>query len=361
MKNLYTFTATYCLKIITVLLFSIPFTGKSQESMRANLYVIDATGSILVDGNLTNYNNIYSNAVDINDAWKMTNPGINFGILRDGYNLVVERRSLIGNADTTFFRMWNMPQYHYRIKFILNNLHHPGLKAELKDNYLHTSTPIGLNDTTNYDFNVDAIAASADQMRFQLIYSSTYFAPVDVNFAGIKLQRKGRNVLVAWDIANEVSVESYTIEHSLDGKNFNDIQQIAAYNTPVSKTYKYEDLQATYADNYYRIRATNFGGKIQYSTVAKINSMVTNASIFVYPNPVVNNLVQLHYTGQPAGMYNLVLVHSNGTKQPLPSILLNEGQGLKSINLPQNLSKGIYLLQIIGPGNKKTVNTIQVL
>jgi hypothetical protein len=73
-----------------------------------NLFIVYNNGATLMDVNMTNYNNQYSNAVDGNDIWKMSNFGENFGIIRSSANLVFERRSLIAVNDTTYFRMWNM-------------------------------------------------------------------------------------------------------------------------------------------------------------------------------------------------------------------------------------------------------------
>jgi len=361
MKNLYTQTAACCLKIATIILFSLPLTTNAQESMRANLYVVDANGATLVDGNLTNYNSIYSNAVDIDDAWKMTNPGINFGIVRETFNLVVERRTLIGLTDTTFFRMWNLPQYHYRIRFVLKNLNHPGMGAIVKDNYLNIETNIGLNDTTYYDFNVDANSASSGETRFQVIFGASYFAPVDVSFTGIQAQRKGKDVFVEWGVASETSMESYIVEHSADGRNFQALQQVRPYNTPVFKTYNYNDLKASSGDNFYRIKGISINGKVQYSPVATVRSINAAQSITVYPNPVVNKTVQLQFNNQPEGKYNVTLLHNNGVSQQLSTIQVNSGQGTQSVNLPYNLIPGVYRLQLTGPDNKMTVKNIQVL
>jgi hypothetical protein len=329
--------------------------------MRANLYVVDANGATLVDGNLTNYNSIYSNTIDIDDAWKMTNPGINFGIKREGYDIVVERRNIIDLRDTTFFRMWNMPQHNYRIKFMLKNLNHTGLNAALLDKYLNTETTIGLNDTTYVDFTINANPASANQMRFELIYTTYLSAPVDISFTGIQVQRKGKDVLVEWGIANEVSMESYTVQRSTDGRNYSDLQQVAPYNTQVSKTYSYKDIGASGGDNFYRIKALSTTGKIQISPVAKLNSIASAQSIIIYPNPVVNKIVQIQFNNQPAGKYSISLIYSNGILQQLATIQMNTGQNTQSINLPQNLAKGIYQLQVVGPDNQRTVKDIQVL
>jgi hypothetical protein len=96
----------------------VSHTGYAQETMRANLYVVNNSVPTLIDGNLTIYNSSFSNAVDWDDAWKLTNAGENFGIIRSNTTLVIERRSLIGLTDTTTFRMWNIQQRNYQIQFI---------------------------------------------------------------------------------------------------------------------------------------------------------------------------------------------------------------------------------------------------
>ena len=362
MKNFY-LLATICRGSIFSFFLLTAITVNAQESMRANLYVVDASGATLVDGNLTNYNNIYSNDVDINDAWKMTNPGMNFGILRSSTNLVVERRRIYDVSDTTFFRMWNMPQYHYRIKFMLKNLDHPGMFGFVKDNYTNTETAIALNDTTYYDFFVNANPSSGSEMRFKLIYGPIISGtgPVNVNITGIQAHRKGQDIFVEWNVVNEENIESYTIEHSGDARNFNSLKQVSAINTPIAKSYNYVDARASESTNYYRIKATSIGGKIQYSPIAKINAVTQKAEITVYPNPVTNKITQLQFSNQPAGKYNLVLLHSNGVQQPLTTLQIDEGESSRSLHLPQTIVPGVYQLQIIGPDKVRTVRSIQVL
>ncbi len=95
--------------ILFLLVFSFN-TVISQQSMRASLYISDVNGLTLVDGNFTNYDNVYCNCVDWDDALKMNNPGENFGVTRENASLIVERRIIIGDRDTTTFRIWNLQQ-----------------------------------------------------------------------------------------------------------------------------------------------------------------------------------------------------------------------------------------------------------
>jgi len=330
--------------------------------MRANLYALDATGNTLMDGNYTEYSDIYSNEVDIHDAWKMTNPGVNFGILRSAIDLVVERRSNVTKNDTTFFRMWNMSQKNYLIKFILKDLDQPHLHCYVKDDYLKTQTAIGLDDTTDLNFTVNADPASAAEMRFQLVFVVDAPAPVDVAFTAIHALRNGNDIKVQWDIIHEQSIESYTVEHSADGINFNGLSQVNPYNNnDAAKTYYYTHLAVPKANNSYRIKAVRADGAIQYSSVVKLSEGTPGIDINVYPNPVVHKTVQMQFNNTPAGTYNLSLIYSNGMKQLLPSFQLADGQSTGTIALPQNLVPGIYRLQFIAPGNIKIIKTIRVL
>ena len=361
MKNLYSFAAHHYLKIFAGILFSLPVTAKAQESMRVNLYVMDASGNVLVDGNLTNYNNIYSNAVDINDAWKITNPGINFGIVREGYNLVVERRSIIGRNDTTFFKMWNLPQYTYQMKFMLKNLNHPNLTAFLKDSYKSTQTAIALNDTTYVNFTVNSDANSSSEKRFQLIFKTAPPAPVDVDFARVDAQRNGKDVMLEWAVMNEVTVESYVVEYSTDGVSFNELRQQQADNSVALTTYNYEYPETSTGDLYYRIKALNTGGKVQYSRTAKVDALVSTTSIDVYPNPVMNKTVQVKLNNLPAGNYSVVLLYNNGSRQQLKTMQANGNQSLQTINLPQQIASGVYQLMFVCPGKPTITKVISVL
>jgi len=359
MKNCYTPAINYCLKIFTAILLFFPAAAIAQESMRVNLYVVDATGEILVDGNLTNYNTTYSNAVDINDAWKITNPGINFGILRDGYDLVVERRNVIKKADSTFFKMWNMSQHNYRIKFMLKNLDHPGLTAVLKDNYLNRELPVGLNDTTSIDFTVNADVASIDQKRFMLIFRKPPPPPVDIKFTAVDAERNGKNVMLEWSVTNEITVESYVVEYSSDGINFNVLREQEPDNTQASKTYNYEYTEASCGAIFYRIKVINSGGKLQYSPVAKINPLSTVQEIKVYPNPVVNKTIHLEFSNLPGGKYAVTLLYNNGSARQLTSVQAASDQSY-TVYLPKELASGIYRLRITGPDGKSVYKSIYV-
>jgi hypothetical protein len=271
MKTLYTLKAVSCYILLFIFLVSFSGTVSAQRSMRANLYVVSSTGEMTIaDGNYTEYADIYSNNVDVNDIIKMVNPEINFGILRADTTLVIEKRNINNSTDTTFFRMWNMPRKNYRLRLIISGVFQPDMLAFIKDDHLNTLSPVSLNGTTDIDFTVDTSLGSVMETRFKLFFHEKPAVVVNPD------------TLV------------------LDGIN-------------------------------------------------------------IYPNPISNKTMQIHFGKQPAGKYNLNLVSANGKQQQLVSLDVIASQKNYPVQLPQSLSSGIYRLRVTGPQNLTLVKTILVV
>lgn len=349
--------------LLIILILTAFNPAQSQVRMRANLMIVDNTGATLMDGNMTNYNANYSNAIDGYDIWKMSNFGENFGILRTSANLVIERRSLIAQRDTTFFRMWNMQQRNYRIQLIVENLHTFNLVGFIRDNYLNQEILVDLNDTSNINFTVNSQPGSFAQNRFQLIYTDISVAagPLPVNFTHIQASRKNNNIQVAWTVEEEISMQKYMVEYSVDGIHFKDFQDVKAANTSIKKTYTILHNSPGAGDHFYRIKGISLGDKVQYSPIARISGIKNQDALNVYPNPVVNKTLQMQLNISQSGIYRINLVNSNGNKQELASQQLPAGQSLQTLNLPKNMSAGIYRLQLTAPDKSVLIKTITVL
>jgi hypothetical protein len=161
------------------------------ELMRMNLYAVYPDGTnYLVDGTLDQYGPNYSNNLDGYDARKMYNPGVNISLIRGTTDLVIERRQTIVLTDSIFFRMWGMQRMNYKMELVGTNLNHPGLLGFLEDNYLHSSTPLNLNDTTEVNFIVNTDPGSIAQNRFRIIFKTDpSFAPLPLTFTFVKATR----------------------------------------------------------------------------------------------------------------------------------------------------------------------------
>lgn len=136
------------------------------------LYAGQDNTARIMDGTTQYFDPSFSNLVDDADARKLGNFTENLGISNGVATLSVEKRGAIAPADTIFFSISNMKIQGYQLRFIAAKLTQPGVRAFLEDSYLHSSTPVALNDTTTVNFSVDANAGSYASNRFRLVFKT---------------------------------------------------------------------------------------------------------------------------------------------------------------------------------------------
>ncbi|MEO6453287.1 MAG: T9SS type A sorting domain-containing protein [Ginsengibacter sp.] len=334
--------------------------SQTSEQLRANLYAFNTNGSLsLNDGNLTMYNINNSNAVDGMDAMKMTNFGENFGLLRGAKTLAIERRQSITLADTIFFRMWNMQRKNYKIDLILTGLAQPGLSGVLEDSYLNTKSLLNLNGLNSSIFTINNDTASSASNRFRIIFSlpASAFKVLPITFTGIKAYQKNYNIDIEWTVENEKDVMQYQIEKSITGQQFTTVATIDLKGKGLS-AYKWTDISSVKGNNFYRIKSVDINARIQYSSVIKVSAGIENYTISVYPNPVVNGLINIQIVNQPKGIYIARLINNYGQTVHVAEISHNGGSSTQTLQVNKNTGKGSYTLEIITPGNSKTSRKI---
>lgn len=349
MKKTVTLRAIRALFLMIIL--HVSFLSPAQELMRANLRIVPNNGAaVLMDGNMTNYDNIYSNDLDMYDAWKMTNFGENFGIYRNAQNIVVERRKQVMTSDTTFFRMWNMQQRVYQLQLILKNPGHPGLVAFLKDKYLKTTVMLGLNDTTLVNFTISADVASADPLRFQLIYISTLSA-LPVRFAGYHINKQNDKLKMDWQVTEETLVEHYEIENSMDGINFNSLNVSVAKDISKGQSYTIE-VPARDCLPFFRIKAVSIGNRNIYSQVIRLEKPLPGDQVTLFSNPVTGHMINIEAGDQVQGAATITLISNTGSVFNLQAVNFIPGKKIYEITVPQGITSGLYRLRILLPGKK---------
>ena len=340
----------------------VSFTAFSQQTLRTNLFVVGSNGSkTLMDGNMTIYDDIYCNCVNWEDALKMTNPGENWGLVRSGTTLAVERRKFIPEKDTTYIRMWNLPQRNYAIQIIGGNLSKTDRIAYLKDNYNDASTTINLGDTTYINFSVNSNSGTSAQNRFSVIFEKIVQVPIPVSFTSLRLLRKEANVNVEFAVENEKRVSSYMMQHASDTTNFKDVKLVAPRNGSGSEFYKEDAGVFGRGDNFYRIKATSADGKLTYSSVAKLSTLETVKGMNVFPNPSASRQINIQTALAQEGKYEVRIIGINGIVYLLGTLQLTAAQSLHRITLPASTKPGLYRIQLISPNRTIIMKSVTIL
>ena len=318
--------------------------------IRANLYGVNADNSTyMADGLLINYDDNYSNKVDDLDAIKQTNTSENLSVKTSGKLLVIERRHTITDKDTVFLNLTGVSARKYRFEFLADELYHPGLSAFLLDNYLHTSTPLYIDGTTDVDFSVSSVAASSAANRFMIVFSQLGTLPV--TFTSVKAYSKDKDINVQWSVDNEMNMKQYETEKSTDGSRFTNLFVTAATaNGGHSASYLATDTHPVQGYNYYRIKSVDINGKAAYSNIVKVMMGSDKQEISIYPNPVVNGIINLQLSNQPQGNYGLRLLNKSGQLIIQKQIQHAGGSSTETIPLAKYLPRGIYQLEVTKPG-----------
>ncbi|RYE15126.1 MAG: hypothetical protein EOP51_27215, partial [Sphingobacteriales bacterium] len=120
-----------------------PFT----EIKMLSTFLYAANGN-MADGNRCVFDAQYSNAVDRYDAVKMTNPGENFGLFRQGYALAVEARQPIAIGDTLHYKMSNLAVQTYTVSIQVQYLEGTNVFAEFVDRFTNIRRVVSFTSTT---------------------------------------------------------------------------------------------------------------------------------------------------------------------------------------------------------------------
>lgn len=317
---------------------------------RTQLLATNGGNPILMDGVMNVFDEMYSNNVDFDDARKMINSNENFGIFKGNKLLSVEFRQPVTGADTIQYDMTQMRYLDYQLMFVPVNITFSGMLAYIEDSYLGTSTPVSLTDTTVYHFSVVTAPGSYAPNRFRLVFKPTSTLPVDFTSISANVTPQS-DVEVIWTVDNELNMEKYELEKSVDGRNFS---LIATYDPTAinggSATYIHHDIKPGVGNWYYRVKGISNNGNIQYSAVARVQINLTLTGVSVHPIPVQNNTIMVHFMNVEPAKYNATLYNESGQivyRGVITPASRNEVVSLYVREVP----RGVYLLKLKGKGN----------
>jgi hypothetical protein len=198
-------------------------------------------------------------------------------------------------------------------------------------------TPHSVKTTNQISFGTWAVSRDASPLPITLLE----FTAVPINNNTVNTQ---------WITVTEINNDYFTLQRSIDGKNYEDLAFIdGAGNSNHTLYYNYVDLQPFMGISYYRLKQTDFNGIISFSEPRPVKLLEKGKFIVeAFPNPTTN----------------LVNIHSNGRNLSL-HLVSKEGKSIQQINTfdfattlnIENLAAGVYYLMVNEPqsGDRKTI------
>ena len=326
---------------------------RNMDFFTSNLYNTTGGNIRLIDGVNVVGNNRFDNAVNEKDAPKYTglNAIDNLAILRDNKKLAIELRKKITHKDTVQYAFGALPQGDYQFKLIGKNLPN-NLIGIFIDKFTGIKTVFTPNDTTTINFTISNDVASTATDRCFVVFKKA------VHFNHFTASLLDNNANITWQTDNEINVTTQQLQRSSDGgKTFNTIYQLPiGENKYGASNYQFTDNALQPGLYTYRLKITTTSQETLYSNTLDIKLFNQSNDLFVFPNPIVNNKIQLHINKLGNGNYFINVFNSKGNQVFTQKInYINSSTTVTLMPLVQ-LNKGTYTI-ILKSNTGKTYTT----
>lgn len=208
--------------------------------------------------------------------------------------------------------------------------------------------------TYNYTCTVTDAAGCTGQASVAVTVTSACTLPIELTDFDLKCEND--EIDLNWNVASQQINDFFTIEKSFDGAKYIEIGTVDGDgNSSTMTSYSFKDKNEFKHESavypvYYRLSQTDFNGeKTIIATRALDECRSTNsACINLYPNPVDDYRVVVSTSGIQNKMFEL-LVHDMLGKLVYSKTIVPESDDYNvSIQLPESLQRGIYLVSSKG-------------
>ncbi|MFD1629566.1 hypothetical protein [Pseudopedobacter beijingensis] len=156
-----------------------------------------------------------------------------------------------------------------------------------------------------------------------------------------------------WKTASEQDNSRFIIKRSTDGITYEEIEAIQSKGT-TGASYHTTDTNPVSGVNYYQLSQTDINGTTKILGIKFVNVVVTTKSdVVVYPNPIKNNQFTIKTTSEN-NTINVILADLNSSKV-FESLIPGNGSNTYTVQLPEKVAAGIYLLSVDGKYVQKLV------
>jgi hypothetical protein len=202
------------------------------------------------------------------------------------------------------------------------------------DNYLFQAVPNG--DLTNGDqFTIGSINITQTPLPITL-----------ESFTGKLLDADAH---LRWTTVSELNNDFFTIERSLNGKDFIAVGELdGGGTTQVRQSYEYIDPFIPYGKIYYRLRQTDFDKTSSYSNVIVLENKPSGLKLIALPNPLSQNQpLTLRVTrSEPVDLENTKVTVADLTGKRIEVNPAYDESGQIQLTFNKPLTSGIYIISL---------------
>jgi fibronectin-binding autotransporter adhesin len=226
--------------------------------------------------------------------------------------------------------------------------------------FTRTNCYIGHYNGASWDTGITAgSATNVSGSIYEISRASiSSFSPFDVEdpsalpitLIDFKAKQEGEKVRLDWETGTEENNEYFTIERSIDGKNFEKVfTKDGAGNSKTNLYYFGYDNKPYTGVSYYRLKQTDLDGKFAYSDIESVNFTETEKentiNMAVYPNPAIDNTFHIDFSAEKAETYYISMYDELGKLIHFETVEAEKGKNTLEVKLP-GIASGMYVLEL---------------
>ncbi len=199
------------------------------------------------------------------------------------------------------------------------------------------------------------VGGSASDNVFRI---SNVILPVELS--SFRAEQKNQHINLTWLTNTELNNESFEIQRSRDGIEFNRIGEIKGSGTTYEQQeYIFIDENPGAAMNYYRLKQKDLDGQFEYSKIVVINFRSSGDQIGAfYPNPSPSAEVNLNYYSKENKEISLSFYDLAGNLVLARTIALSEG--MNYLNFDFSTFEQHFYIAMFDDGAKKAYRKFMI-
>lgn len=183
--------------------------------------------------------------------------------------------------------------------------------------------------------------------------------PLPLSLVSFRVTAQGRTNVLNWTTSDEVNMKNFVIERSYDGANFEAIGTVNARMTSGINNYSYTDDNFLDGYIYYRLRINDIDGKYANSFIVRVFSGSKGSSeLTISPNPFSNEFL-FGAVFNETGKVTMRIIDAKGAVVRTIKTNVNKGFNSFQVNKLDNLSKGVYFLEVIQNGETRKTKLLK--
>jgi hypothetical protein len=202
--------------------------------------------------------------------------------------------------------------------------------------YLTTPTTSAIQTGSSFEINITFTQTGGMRLDNWGSTATPTNAPLPVKFSSLDARVANSSVSLKWSVGTEEDLSGYSVEKSIDGRNFSNIGFVKASG---EGNYTFVDAKPS-SISYYRIKSVDINGRYGYSSIALVKAGKAMIVIKAFPTPFIKNISIQHPTADAGSIITISSADGRVVKSVVPAL------GMQQTDVDLSSAKaGMYLVR----------------